>query len=149
MRKITLLTFILSLVISIASVQTFASVEEKTNLKILDVQFDPIRQGKNIVRVKVQNTSEQDQTFRLQIYTRSPNYGRNGGGVRLFLIPSSSTKQNGLGLHSKFKGHSPMLHTFGWTFIIPDLRRASIRKRTLSKRNGRNGSRGSNTPAVT
>ena len=80
MRKVTLLTFILSLVISIASVQAFASVEEKTNLKILDVQFEPIRQGKNIVRVKVQNTSEHNQAFKIGIYTRSPDYGRNGIG---------------------------------------------------------------------
>ena len=68
------------MIVSIASVQAFGGATEKANLKILDVQFEPIRQGKNVVRVKVQNTSEQDQTFRIQIYTRSPDYGRSGVG---------------------------------------------------------------------
>jgi len=58
----------------------FTGSDEKSNLKILDVKFEPIRQGKNVIRAKVQNTSEQDQIFRLQIYTRSPNYGRSGVG---------------------------------------------------------------------
>ena len=80
MRKTTLHIFILNLIVSIASVQVFAGVEEENSLKILDVQFEPIRQGKNIVRVKVQNTSGRDQTFRIQIYTGSPNYGGSGVG---------------------------------------------------------------------
>ena len=56
------------------------SEEQESNLKILDVKFEPIRQGKNIVHVQVQNTSEQDQAFKIGIYTRSPDYGRNGIG---------------------------------------------------------------------
>jgi len=80
MRKITLHTFILSLGISITSAQAAAGLEEQTNLKILDVQFEPIRQGKNIVHVKVQNNSDDDQSFRVHIYTRSPDYGRRGVG---------------------------------------------------------------------
>jgi hypothetical protein len=52
----------------------------KSELELLDVKFEPIRQGKNVVRVKVQNNSEQEQVFRLQIYTRSPDYGRKGVG---------------------------------------------------------------------
>jgi len=78
--KVDLNALILISVVSIASAQAFGGAEEKSNLKILDVQFEPIRQGKNVVRVKVQNTSEQDQTFRIQIYTRSPDYRRNGVG---------------------------------------------------------------------
>lgn len=46
----------------------------------MDVNFEPIRQGKNLVRVKVQNTSDEEQIFRIQIYTRSPDYGRRGVG---------------------------------------------------------------------
>jgi len=80
MHKATLLTFISGLVISIAFVPALGSDEQKSNLKILDIQFEPIRQGKNIVRVKVENTSEQDQAFMIGIYTRSPDYGRNGIG---------------------------------------------------------------------
>jgi len=80
MRKIALHIFLLSLIISIASVQAFGGAEEASNLKILDVQFEPIRQGKNILRVRVQNTSEQEQTLRIGIYTHSPDHGRRGMG---------------------------------------------------------------------
>jgi hypothetical protein len=80
MRKVTLLIFILSLIISIAFVPAFGDDKQESNLKILDVKFEPIRQGKNIVRVKVVNTSGQDQVFKIGIYTRSPDYGRNGIG---------------------------------------------------------------------
>ncbi|MHC4648119.1 MAG: thioredoxin-like domain-containing protein, partial [Planctomycetota bacterium] len=52
----------------------------KSELELLDVRFEPIRQGKNVVQVKVSNTSDQGQVFRLQIYTRSPDYGRSGVG---------------------------------------------------------------------
>jgi hypothetical protein len=80
MRKVTLLIFILSLIVTIAFVPALGGDEQGSNLKILDIQFEPIRQGKNIVRVKVENTSEQDQAFKIGIYTRSPDYGRNGIG---------------------------------------------------------------------
>jgi beta-lactamase regulating signal transducer with metallopeptidase domain len=53
---------------------------QNANLEILDVKFEPIRQGKNVVRVKIQNTSEEEQMFRIHIYTRSPDYGRSGVG---------------------------------------------------------------------
>jgi len=80
MCKIRLQTLSLAFVIAIMLMQTCGGAEEKSNLKILDVQFEPIRQGKNIVRIKVQNTSEEEQMFRIQIYTRSPDYGREGVG---------------------------------------------------------------------
>ena len=80
MRKFTLLIFIWSLFASIVLVPAAAGEKQESNLKILDVKFEPIRQGKNIVRVKVQNTSAQDQLFKIGIYTRSPDYGRNGIG---------------------------------------------------------------------
>jgi len=80
MRKVTLLIYISSLVISIAFVPAFGDVEQESNLKILDVEFEPVRRGKNIVRVKVENTSGRDQVFKVGIYTRSPDYGRNGIG---------------------------------------------------------------------
>ena len=52
----------------------------ESSLEVLDIDFEPIHQGKNVVRVKVRNTSEEEQMFRLQIYTRSPDYGRSGVG---------------------------------------------------------------------
>lgn len=52
----------------------------ESHLKVLDVNFEPIRQGKNIVQAKIENTCAEEQIFRLQIYTRSPDYGRGGVG---------------------------------------------------------------------
>jgi prepilin-type processing-associated H-X9-DG protein len=51
-----------------------------SHLKVVDVDFEPIRQGKNVVHVKVQNVSDENQVFRMQIYTRSPDYGEKGIG---------------------------------------------------------------------
>lgn len=80
MNQVKVHTFILTSIILIIPILAFAGTLKKNNLKILEVKFEPIRQGKNAVRVKVQNTSEEEQIFRLQIYTRSPNYGRDGMG---------------------------------------------------------------------
>jgi len=41
------------------------------NLKVVDIQFDPIREGKNTVRLQVRNTSQADQVFGLDIRTES------------------------------------------------------------------------------
>lgn len=67
------------LVMSLAA-SAISTPSEKSNLKVSDVQFEPIRQGKNVVRVKVENAAEDEQIFRIQIYTRSPDYGRQGVG---------------------------------------------------------------------
>jgi hypothetical protein len=80
MHKVTLIIFSLSLIVSNTFVPAIGREKQDSNLKILDVKFEPIRQGKNIVRVKVQNISARDQLFKIGIYTRSPDYGRNGIG---------------------------------------------------------------------
>jgi hypothetical protein len=88
---------IISLLVGLVTlIQGCTSAEQTANLKIRDVQFEPIRQGKNIVRVKVQNTSEQDQTFRIQIYTRSPDYGRRGVGWGTSFFDTIKNKQTKL-----------------------------------------------------
>jgi hypothetical protein len=46
---------------------------ERTILNVLDVSFEPIQQGKNVVRVKVQNSGEQERTLGIHIQTNSPN----------------------------------------------------------------------------
>ena len=51
-----------------------------TKLEVTDLQFEPLQQGKNVVRVEVKNTSQLDQVLRTHIYTRSPEYGRHGVG---------------------------------------------------------------------
>lgn len=76
----TIYILTLTLVTALATTAVHAKPLAKRNLEVLDVKFEPIQQGKNMVRVKVQNTSERDQIFRIQIYTRSPNYGRRGVG---------------------------------------------------------------------
>jgi hypothetical protein len=75
---INVLIFVLAYILPVSLLN--ADSLNESNLEIMDVKFKPIRQGKNVVRVEVQNVSEQDQIFRIQIYTRSPDYGRNGVG---------------------------------------------------------------------
>lgn len=58
----------------------------KVNLAVTVVRFEPIHQGKNVVHVLVNNTSNEEQVFAAHIYTRSPDYGTptpdpNHGGV--------------------------------------------------------------------
>ena len=56
--------------------------EIMAQIEISAIKIDPIRQGKNVVHVQVRNTSEEDQIFRIQIYTRSPDVG--GWGTSFF-----------------------------------------------------------------
>ena len=60
--------------------QNGVSAVETSKLEMLDVTFDPIRQGKNVVHVKVRNVSDSKRTFGIHIYTRSPQYGKSGMG---------------------------------------------------------------------
>lgn len=57
-----------------------AQSAQETKLEVTDVQFEPLQQGKNVVRVEVRNASNEDQVFRTHIFTRSPEYGRGGVG---------------------------------------------------------------------
>ncbi len=57
-----------------------AQPAQETKLEVTDVQFDPLQQGKNVVRVEVRNASDRAQVFRTHMYTRSPEYGRGGVG---------------------------------------------------------------------
>jgi beta-lactamase regulating signal transducer with metallopeptidase domain/tetratricopeptide (TPR) repeat protein len=42
-----------------------------SNLEVLDIKMEPIRQGKNVVLVKVKNTSDEDQILYIDIRTES------------------------------------------------------------------------------
>ena len=67
---------------------------QKTELEIISVRFEPLQQGKNVVHVEVRNPSDQDQMFRTHTYSRSPEYGRRGvgWGAGFFgTIPAQST----------------------------------------------------------
>jgi beta-lactamase regulating signal transducer with metallopeptidase domain len=52
----------------------------KSNFEILDVNFEPIHQGKNVVNIKVKNNSGNPQILGVHIYTRSVDYGPSGVG---------------------------------------------------------------------
>jgi hypothetical protein len=57
----------------------------KSNLEVLEIKFEPIQQGKNVVQVKIKNNAPRDQSFAIHIYTRSPDYGRGvGWGTQFF-----------------------------------------------------------------
>lgn len=48
--------------------------------EILDTEFEPIHQGKNIVWVTVENKSDKEKFLGVGIYSRSVDYGPNGMG---------------------------------------------------------------------
>lgn len=67
---------------------------QETMLEIVSVRFEPLQQGKNVVHVEVRNPSDRDQMFRTHMYSRSPEYGRNGvgwGAGFFATIPAEST----------------------------------------------------------
>jgi hypothetical protein len=51
--------------------EVIKSDEKKDALEVLDIKFDPIHQGKNVVRVKAKNTNEQEQVFAVDIQAQS------------------------------------------------------------------------------
>jgi hypothetical protein len=60
---------------------TLYAVEQKeSSLKVKETEFEPIRQGKNVVKVQVLNNSDSDRIFGINIHTKSPEYGRKGIG---------------------------------------------------------------------
>jgi len=50
------------------------------NFNVLDVNFEPIRQGKNILWLTVRNKSDKEQFFSVNVYSRSVDYGSDGVG---------------------------------------------------------------------
>lgn len=75
--------WILAVCIAFVLASSFFSeliAKTNSNLKVLDITFDPVKRGKNVVRVKVQNLSSLDQIFKIHIQTRSPQLGKKGVG---------------------------------------------------------------------
>ncbi len=60
--------------------QLFAGQAEESNLKLVNLAFEPIAQGKNVVRIKLRNPTQRAQTFAIHIQTQSPKYGARGMG---------------------------------------------------------------------
>lgn len=73
MKKLKITIIILLVICSFALVEAKAGADEKSNLEVLDIKMEPIRQGKNVFRVKVQNTSDKDQLFYIDTRTESPS----------------------------------------------------------------------------
>lgn len=127
--------FILTLIILTILVHTSPGTLGKSNLTILDVKFDPIHQGKNVVRVKVKNTSQQDQILRIHIYTRSPRLGRSGvgwGAPFYDTIKEAQTKQARFVF--KIQGKITDDTWLRLSFSNPDSKQDSESKKFLEKR---------------
>lgn len=71
MKTLKTTTIILLVICSFALVEAEAGADEKSNLEVLDIKTEPIRQGRNVVSVKVRNTSNEDQVFDIDIRTES------------------------------------------------------------------------------
>lgn len=71
MKKLKITTIIFLVLCTSTLVEAKAGADEKSNLEVLEVKMEPIRQGKNVVRVKVRNTSNEDQVFDIDIRTES------------------------------------------------------------------------------
>jgi len=56
------------------------AAEIQSNLEILNIELEPVAQGKNIIYATVKNTFDTEQLFAIHIYTRSVDYGPHGVG---------------------------------------------------------------------
>ncbi len=52
----------------------------QSNLQILNVEMEPVAQGKNVLYATVKNNSDEEQLFAIHIYTRSVDYVPQGMG---------------------------------------------------------------------
>lgn len=75
--KILAIFFIAAL--SLPAVVPAARGQAGSALEVLAVAIEPVRQGKNVVRVSVRNASVAAQNFVIGIQARSPDYGRGMG----------------------------------------------------------------------
>jgi beta-lactamase regulating signal transducer with metallopeptidase domain/protocatechuate 3,4-dioxygenase beta subunit len=58
----------------------YSSVETQSALEVLNIELEPVAQGKNILYATVKNTSDTAQLLAIHIYTRSVDYGPDGIG---------------------------------------------------------------------
>ena len=71
MKKLKITTIIFLVLCTSTLVEAKAGADEKSNLEVLDIKMEPIRQGRNVVSAKVHNTSNEDQVFDIDIRTES------------------------------------------------------------------------------
>jgi len=81
--------------------------ETQSDLEILNIELEPLAQGKNILYATVKNTSGTEQLFAIHIYTRSVDYGPHGvgWGTRFFeKLKPNETKR----IRFVYKIHGPV-----------------------------------------
>ena len=71
MKKLKITTIIFLVICTSIFIEAKAGADEKSNLGVLEVKMEPIRQGKNVFRAKVQNNSDEDQVFSIDVRTES------------------------------------------------------------------------------
>jgi hypothetical protein len=71
MKTLKAITIILLVISSSALIVADASAQDKSNLEVLDIKMEPIRQGRNVVSAKVRNASNEDRAFDIEIGTKS------------------------------------------------------------------------------
>ncbi|NIP23801.1 MAG: hypothetical protein GWN67_01250 [Phycisphaerae bacterium] len=71
MKRLKITTIVLLAFCSSTLVEAKAGAEVKSDLEVLDIKLEPIRKGKNVVRIKVQNNSDEDQDLSIDIRTES------------------------------------------------------------------------------
>jgi hypothetical protein len=71
MKKLKITTIILLVICSSGLIATEVGGQYKSNLEVVDIKMEPVRQGKNAVLVKVKNTSDRNQVFHIDIRTES------------------------------------------------------------------------------
>ncbi|MHC4103633.1 MAG: gluzincin family metallopeptidase [Planctomycetota bacterium] len=72
MKKLKITTIIILVLCTSALFEAKAGADEKSDLEVLDIKMEPIRQGRNVVRAKVRNNSNEDRAFDIDIRTESP-----------------------------------------------------------------------------
>ncbi len=78
------------------------------DLRVVDVRFEPIHQGKNAAYVDVQNPTGAAQTFGIHVYTRSPAISKGGMGWGKSWDPTAIKANERQTLRFPFKIHGPI-----------------------------------------
>ncbi|MHC4414035.1 MAG: hypothetical protein ACYS0G_01995 [Planctomycetota bacterium] len=64
-----------------------------SKLEVLDVDFEPIGEGKNVVRARVHNPAADDVVLAVDLGSKSPDYGNLGWGDTFYeSVPGGATK---------------------------------------------------------
>jgi len=71
MKTVKTTTILLLVTCLLALATTRACANDKSDIEVLEISAEPIRQGRNVVRAKLRNRSSDDQAFSLDVRTES------------------------------------------------------------------------------